>query len=122
MKIKLGLKDLAYTTTILKCRIVCRQVLAQGYVTSARLDRIVSILKGDCSRYGVEPISFSLERKVGSIKVDYRISNYKNRVWVRYKVTSYTYVLFKFDYSYRRFERTHEVLQPFVGELHSSAK
>jgi len=117
MKIKLGLKDLAYTTTILKCRVVCNQVLAQGYVTSARLDRITAILKGDCGRYGVEPISFSLERKVGSIKVDYRISNYKNRVWVRYKVTSYTYVLFKFNYSYRRFERTLEILNPLVSEL-----
>ena len=94
----------------------------QGYVTSARLNKIVAVLKGNCSRYGIEPISFSLERKVGLIKVDYRISNYKNRVWVRYKVTSYTYVLFKFDYSYRRFERTFEVLKPFVSELHLSAK
>ena len=117
MRIKLGLKDLAYTTTILKCRLVCKQVLAHGYVTSARLDKITAILKGDCKRYGVEPISFSLERKVGAIKAAYRISNYKNRVWVRYKVTSYTYVLFKFDYSYRRFKRTFDVLQPFVSEL-----
>ena len=117
MRIKLGLEDLVYTLAILKCKPACEKVLKGFYITNARLEKVRTILLRDCYLFNIKPLNFTVERKSGEIKCSYRISNYKNRVWVRIRKTYCVYILFKFDYSYRRFKRTLEVLQPFVSEL-----
>ena len=121
MRIKLGLEDLVYTLAILKCKPVCEKVLEGFYITNARLEKVRNILLRDCYLLNIKPLKFTIERKSGEIKCAYRVSNYKNRVWVRIRKTYCVYILFKFDYSYRRFERTLEILKPFVSELHLSA-